>query len=138
MYLLDVNVLIALAWPNNTFHDRAIAWFKQSRSSGFATCLLTQLGFLRLSMNEDVTLAKITYAEAANLLRSTLELPGHVFLPELPSVIEALSQRPPRSYRQTTDAYLIALAAHHGGAVATFDRALYESAGHAGPAFLIQ
>ncbi len=36
--LLDVNVLVALAWPNHAHHGAAIAWFTQVCKEGLATC----------------------------------------------------------------------------------------------------
>ena len=36
--LLDVNVLIALAWPNHVHHVAARAWFEEHREEGWATC----------------------------------------------------------------------------------------------------
>ncbi len=49
LLLLDVNVLLALAWPNHQFHAAAIAAL--SSRARWATCALTQLGFIRLSSN---------------------------------------------------------------------------------------
>ena len=36
--LLDVNVLMALAWPNHVHHAPARSWFNARRKSGWATC----------------------------------------------------------------------------------------------------
>ena len=47
--LLDVNVLLALAWPSHAHHEIADEWFLRNRHKGWATCVLTQLAFLRLS-----------------------------------------------------------------------------------------
>ena len=51
-YLLDTNLLIALLWPS---HDatRALAlrWFTRHRAKGWATCPLTQAGFVRIVSN---------------------------------------------------------------------------------------
>jgi predicted nucleic acid-binding protein len=44
-YLLDLNVLIALAWPSHVHHCLAQAWFKRHRHQGWATCPLTPTGF---------------------------------------------------------------------------------------------
>ncbi len=43
LYLLDSNVLIALATPDHTTHNRAMLWFQPGKD--FATCPITQ-GFL--------------------------------------------------------------------------------------------
>jgi predicted nucleic acid-binding protein len=52
--LLDVNVLIALAWPNHIHHRLASRWFDRNRKSGWATCPLTQSGFVRVSSNAHI------------------------------------------------------------------------------------
>ena len=41
--LLDVNVLIALVWPNHVHHEAARAWFTRRRKDGWATCLRGEL-----------------------------------------------------------------------------------------------
>lgn len=41
--LPDVNVLIALAWPNHVFHDEARRRMERERGT-WATCVVTQLG----------------------------------------------------------------------------------------------
>jgi hypothetical protein len=38
--LLDVNVLLALAWPNHPFHEIARSWFVLVAKQGWASCLL--------------------------------------------------------------------------------------------------
>jgi len=43
-------VLIALAWPNHVHHERAQAWFSSSRDQGWATCPVTESGFVRVSL----------------------------------------------------------------------------------------
>jgi predicted nucleic acid-binding protein len=45
--LLDVNVLLAIAWPNHQFHTTAIA--AVSPQNRWATSALTELEFIRLS-----------------------------------------------------------------------------------------
>ncbi len=49
--LLDVNVFVALAWPNHVHHDAVRSWFTETRTSGRATCSLTEAGFVRVSCN---------------------------------------------------------------------------------------
>lgn len=49
--LLDINVLLALAWPNHQNHAAAHGWFARESRHGWATCAFTQLGFVRPSSN---------------------------------------------------------------------------------------
>ena len=55
MVLPDVNVLVAIAWPEHTFHASAVAWFDAHADNGWATCPITELGFLRISANEPLS-----------------------------------------------------------------------------------
>jgi predicted nucleic acid-binding protein len=48
--LLDVTVLLALAWQTHVHHPAAHRWFGENSGAGWATCSLTQLGFVRLAM----------------------------------------------------------------------------------------
>jgi toxin-antitoxin system PIN domain toxin len=77
--LLDTNVLLALAWPNHQHHAAAHAWFAQNASTGWATCALTQLGFVRLSSNPAYTRSSVTPSEAASLLHEMTVHPSHDF-----------------------------------------------------------
>ena len=43
--LLDVNALLALAWPNHQFHTAVLTRLEQQPVPRWATCALTQLGF---------------------------------------------------------------------------------------------
>ena len=46
--LLDVNVLLALFDSEHAHHARARAWWVQNRDQGWASCPLTQNGFIRI------------------------------------------------------------------------------------------
>ena len=52
--LLDINLLIALAWPSHVHHRQAHAWFAENAPSGWATCPFTQCGFVRISSNPQI------------------------------------------------------------------------------------
>jgi uncharacterized protein len=124
--LLDVNVLVALAWPNHVHHAAARRRFRSERSHGWATCPLTQSGFIRVSSNPRFTPEAKTPQEAALLLRHMTMLPGHVFWNDDISLLEgkwiALSRIV--THAQVSDAHLLALALSRGGRLATFDRAI--------------
>ena len=47
-YLLDTNVLVALLWPSHGQHEAAVGWFARRRAKGWATCPLTEAGFVRI------------------------------------------------------------------------------------------
>ncbi len=122
-YLLDSNVLIALAWPPHVHHNLAQGWFARRRSSGFRTCPLTQLAFVRISSNPTLTPRAVSPGQALSLLDRITGLPEHGFWPNDLALKEALqAHQPILGHRQFSDAYLLALAATHGGLLATLDR----------------
>ena len=51
VFLLDANLLIALAWPEHEAHNRAGSWFARHSRSGWATCPFTQAAFVRILSN---------------------------------------------------------------------------------------
>jgi len=128
--LLDVNVLVALAWPNHVHHESAHEWFAGRRDPGWATCPLTESGFVRVSSNPATTPEARTPAEAIALLELIVDLPGHVFWHDDVSMATDPTVARERlvGHRQVTDAHLLALAARRGGWLATFDRGLLELA----------
>ncbi|MFA6506776.1 MAG: TA system VapC family ribonuclease toxin [Treponemataceae bacterium] len=120
--LLDVNFLIALAWPNHIAHTRAVSWFRETRTAPFATCPITEAGFVRISMNPLIVSERTTAAAAVEMLSKYQSRFPHVFWPDDVSIADALSGFPCVSgHRQITDAYLLALAASHSGRLITFD-----------------
>ena len=122
-YLLDINVLIALAWPNHVHHDEAQTWFAKKGALGFRTCPITQLGFVRISSNPAFTPKAVSPGDAMGLLERVARLPGHDFWPDDVPLRETVgSSTSLAGHRQITDLYLLALANAHGGVLATLDR----------------
>jgi len=126
LLLLDVNVLLALAWPNHQFHAAATRRL-ESRRDRWATCALTELGFIRLSSNPAVVPAAKTPVEAAALLAAMVKDPLHVYLKSLSAPSDEESIRVFEKIlgsKQVTDAYLLRLARQHRARLATFDTRL--------------
>ena len=124
--LLDVNVLVALAWPNHIHHEAAHAWYRAQAVQGWATCPLTQSGFVRVSSNRKVVPGAATPQEGLLLLRRIIALPHHRFWIDDTSLAGSRFVNPERlqGYHQVTDAHLLALALRHGGRLVTFDSAV--------------
>lgn len=122
--LLDVNVLVALAWPTHVHHERAHRWFARRRDAGWATCPATQAGFLRVISNPSFSPDSITPRSAYVHLQEMLRQPGHVFWPDDKSLVGSRFVAAERwtGYRQITDAHLLAIALRHRGALITLDR----------------
>jgi predicted nucleic acid-binding protein len=89
----------------------ALDWFRARGSSGFATCPLTQTGFVRISSNPAFTSKAVTPGEAIALLLRLTAMPGHRFWPDdLPLVEACPPDEPLAIHRLVTDAYLLAMA----------------------------
>jgi toxin-antitoxin system PIN domain toxin len=119
----DVNVLVAMAWPNHQFHQAAVHQLESSQNR-WATCALMQLGFIRLSANRAVVGSRKSPAEAAALLSLMVEDARHVFLEALPSPIAqdfGAALHGLLGHQQVTDAYLLALAGRYEATFLTFD-----------------
>jgi uncharacterized protein len=131
--LLDLNILAALLWPTHEHHDAAHRWFQDRARARWATCALTQLGFVRLVSNPAFSRDALSPARGVALLAANLSHPGHEFWAEtleLPGAVKETEARL-QGYRQLTDAYLLALAARRKGILATFDGGLRSLAGDA-------
>src|ERR1041384_4438759 len=89
MLLLDVNILLALAiaWPNHQHHSAALRTVERNRD-GWATCALTELGFIRSSSNPAAVVHAKTPAEAASLLAGMTAGSLHRYLDSLPSPLK--------------------------------------------------
>lgn len=126
IFLLDVNVLVALAWPEHEFHHRVGTWFGHNSHSGWATCPFTELAFVRILSNPAVSPAALTPQNALSVLASNTSLPDHHFWPDAISVKDALKTFHGRitGHKQLPDAYLVALALQHRGKLATLDRGI--------------
>lgn len=122
----DVNVLVALAWPNHVHHDVVHRWFRTAMKRGWATCPITQAGFVRVSSNTRAIPEAKTPAEANELLKELEALAGHEFWTDEVSVSGSALFDWERivAYRQITDAHLLAVARVHGGRLATLDAGL--------------
>lgn len=130
MALLDVNALVALAWDSHIHHARMRQWFAEHARQGWATCPLTESGFVRVSTNPKVLPSPIGVIDARRVLAALRSAPGHGFLvddvsivdPDFPAIV---------GHRQVTDGHLLTLARRSGVRLVTFDSALLTLAGEA-------
>jgi toxin-antitoxin system PIN domain toxin len=122
--LLDVNFLVALAWPSHVHHQAALGWFQRHQSLGWATCPLTQSGFVRVSANPQAIPEAKSPQEAHRLLQRIIALPHHEFWQDDVSLATSSHFDITRltGYRQVTDAHLVTLALHRGGCLTTLDQ----------------
>lgn len=132
-FLLDVNVLIALVREDHVAHKHTKRWFQRSGARSWATCSLTQGGFVRIISNPKFLEHAPHISEAVDMLRVLTKLPGHHFWTMDVNFIEATEPVEERlfGHQQVTDAYLFGLAIKKNGKLATFDRGLKMLAGGA-------
>ncbi|HSM07075.1 MAG TPA: TA system VapC family ribonuclease toxin [Longimicrobiales bacterium] len=123
VFLLDVNVLIALFDPGHLHHEAAHGWFASVEDRPWATCPLTQNGFVRILANPAYAGRRTTVADAADRLQRFTEASSHRFWEDDVSLLDPtrLVAAKLTGHREITDAYLLALAVGRGGALATFD-----------------
>ena len=125
-----MNVLVALAWPNHVHHETAHRWFAshQRAKRGWATCPLTQSGFVRVSSNSRVVPQARSPIEAIQLLGRMVVLPGHEFWTDDVSIVSSshVARQKLMGHGQVTDAHLLALAIARRGVLVTFDGGIAE------------
>ena len=123
--LLDVNVLIALFDPDHTLHETASRWLKANIRDGWASCPLTQNGFIRVTSQPGYS-HPLPVDVVAERLREAVSHSHHEFWPDDVSLLDTAAVDTKRIHgpRQLTDVYLLSLAVAHGGRLVTFDRAL--------------
>ena len=129
--LLDVNVLLALLDADHVDHERAHRWLDDAIGGGWASCAITENGFVRV-VSQPRYPSPISPAEAIALLSRATAASDHAFWHCDVSLLDASAVDRTRvhSPRQITDAYLLALAVAHEGQLATFDRSIALAAVH--------
>jgi toxin-antitoxin system PIN domain toxin len=119
MILLDINVLIALADPEHEHHGKAEAFFLANHRAGWATCPLTENGFVRIVGHANYPKGPGSTGAASEVLKQLCAKEGHHFWPDDVSV-RALFNLPVSKH--LTDHYLLSLALYRQGRLVSFDR----------------
>lgn len=124
--LLDVNILVALFDPDHVHHELAHDWFTGERGHGWATCPVTENGFVRVLSHHVGGAAAMRPTELIDRLRVFCATGHHVFWSDTVSLCDRKLFNPSviRGHRQVTDVYLLGLAKRMGGRLATFDRTI--------------
>lgn len=125
-YLLDTNLLVALLWPSHAHHGLALKWFARHRGKGWATCPITQAGFVRIVSNPAFSRDAVTPRDAVVVLAANTAASDHTFWPDGLPMAEAVDFAGMKliGHQQVTDAYLLGLALRRGGCLATLDHSI--------------
>lgn len=117
--LPDVNVLLAFAWDTHADHGEVRRWF--AGSDHFATCPITELGFLRVSMSPAYS---ATFQDALSILKALRGLPT---ASRIDDDFDVISLPEVSRYKGAADVYLVHLAEAHGMRLATLDKGILSS-----------
>lgn len=121
--LLDVNALVALGFSQHEHHDRVSEWVAGlPEKDSFATCSITELGFVRV-LNQ-VPQYRVPIADACELISRFRKSRKRRFVfiaddqgaAELPAWV--------KTGKQSTDGHLLELAKAHGAELATLDEGI--------------
>ena len=123
--LLDVNVLIALLDSDHVDHERARRWVDAEIVHGWASCAITQNGFVRIISHPRYP-NPVPPAHAIRRLARAAATEYHEYWPCSVSLLddELIDYSRLHGHRQVTDAYLLALATATGGRFATLDQSI--------------
>lgn len=123
--LLDVNVLLALLDHEHDDHERARSWLDAEIRHGWASCPITENGFVRI-ISQPRYPSPVPVTAALDRLAMACATSHHEFWPCAVSVLdpEVVDSKAVLGPKQVTDVYLLATAVANGGRFATFDNAV--------------
>jgi toxin-antitoxin system PIN domain toxin len=122
VYLLDVNLLLALSDPMHIHHEAAHRWFAAVGVHAWATCPLTENAYVRIASHPGYPNRLGEAAVVLGSLRRLNAIPEHQFWPDDASLADLVLPGAALSHGQVTDAYLLGLAVRRKGKLATLDR----------------
>ncbi len=122
IYLLDVNLLLALSDPMHIHHESAHRWFAEKGQQSWATSPITENGFIRIASHPSYPNRPGNVTAVLDIFRQFCEAPGHNFWPEDISILQILEPDAIITHVQITDVYLLGLAVHKRGKLATLDQ----------------
>jgi predicted nucleic acid-binding protein len=119
-FLLDVNALLALAHQDHADHEKTSIWYRETTraASAFLTCPITELGFLRVSMQAGLSRNLDAARDTLSGMKKSSRVPFD-FVPDSVAVDKLLPYV--RTPAQLTDGYLLQLAKANDAKLATLD-----------------
>lgn len=122
-WLLDVNVLVALAHQGHADHLRVIRWFASLMGSPatLSTCAFTEIGFVRVSIQAGFENNAPDAVETLRGLKESSPIPFQLVADSL-----GADRLPPYvlGARQITDGHLLELAKEASMKLATLDKGI--------------
>jgi toxin-antitoxin system PIN domain toxin len=131
-FLLDVNLLLALTDPMHVHHQPAHRWFAEKGRQAWASCPLTENGFIRIASHPNYPNRPGDVTAVFDIFRRLCEVPGHHFWTEDISILQLIEPDAIITHAQITDVYLLGLAVHRKGKLATLDKRIPADAVRAG------
>jgi toxin-antitoxin system PIN domain toxin len=122
IHLLDINLILALTDPMHVHHETSHQWFAENGQLAWATCPLTENGFIRIASHPKYPNRPGDVSVVFSILRQLCEATGHHFWPEDLSILEILEADAIITHAQITDVYLLGLAVRNKGKLATLDQ----------------
>jgi toxin-antitoxin system PIN domain toxin len=128
-FLLDVNVLVGLAFPLHSAHGLAHSWFRREPDRLWATCALTQAGFLRAA-SRVLGGSRDAIRKALAGLEQDCQSPNHEYWAVDADLRDLSDSQRSRLIgpNQIADMQLLLLAHRHRAQLATFDKGIKELA----------
>ncbi len=123
-YLLDVNVLLALSDPMHIHHEAAHHWFAATGRIAWATCPLTENGFVRIAAHPKYPNRPGDIATVLDILRRFCASENHQFWSDKVTLREIIIPDAIFTHNHVTDIYLLGLAVRYGGKLATLDQSI--------------
>ena len=131
--LPDLNVWLALIWPEHIHHQHAVLYWEQQAAEQVLFCTVTALGLVRLVCQPKLMGTAVrNAAEASDLLHALCQQPGvQLAKPEHNGweVFHQLLRGGKIPAPLCTDAHLAALAMANGWRLVSFDRDFERIAG---------
>lgn len=123
------TLLLALLDGDHVDHGRARQWLEREIQSGWASCAITENGFVRI-ISQPRYPSPVPVAQAVERLARAASTASHQFWPCSVTLLDkaVICRDHLLGHRQVTGAYLLALAVERGGRFVTFDQSVPLSA----------
>ena len=127
--LLDINSPLAVLDRDQIHHEQGRRWFEQEIQQGWASRATTQNGCIRVLCQPSYP-SPVSPRRAIQILSLATSARYHEYWRSEISILDETVFDHSRSHgpQQTSDIYLLGLAAHYGGRLVTFDQTIALSA----------